>query len=340
MPVKKSSTIGEVSRLAGVSISTVSRVINAPELVNAVTRQRVEAAVAQLAFKPASSLARTRARPENQPVVIFIPDLFNESFISMAQGASEYFRARDIPCLIWNSCESQNWELRGYHAMKSNQMRGAIFIISVVEDVPLPTHKDEVPVVLVERTSSEPGVDTVTTDAEEGLFLLMQHMASLGHRHIALLSGDISSDNSLRKITAYKKALAALNLQWNTNYIVPSEWSIAGGASAVRKLLVGSPEVTGVLSVTDALALGALHGLENMGIRCPADVSVAGFDNMPKGAYLRPRITTLTYPAYDMGHLAAEYLYNRFQHPGLPEQHKRYSMKVIQGDTTGPTRAR
>ena len=336
MSNKKSVTMKDVSKLAGVSIATVSRAINCPQLVNSSTKQLVESAMAQLKFKPSSSSLGNRVPQKDLPVVVFIPDMFNESLVSVAQGACEFFLKKDIPTLIWNSSESQDWELRGYHSMRLNQMRGAIFIISVVGDIPFPTQPNEVPVVMVERSSTQPKVDTISVEHEHGMFLLMKHLAKMGHQHIALLSGDISSDNSLRKISSYKKALTALNLPWNTNYIVPTEWGIAGGITGVRKVVVGSPEVTAVVGVTDVLALGALHGLENMGLCCPGDLSVAGFDNMPKSAFLHPRVTTLSYPAYDMGHMAAQYLFDRFETPGLDGRHKIFPVELIKGSTTGP----
>ena len=338
MPYKKDVTIKDVSERAGISISTVSRVLNTPDKVKQETREKVMAAIKELNFSSNSSLAQIRIQNfQNNFVYLFMPSIVNDSISDIAHGASDYLADHNIQTLIWNSNESTEREQQGREFLNTHPAQGAVFIMSIVEDIPL-EKTIAMPIATVEYIPEEKNADILHVDNDQGMDLLIEHLVQLGHKNIAFLCGDISSSNASRKIAAYKKALQAHHLPWKTDNIVPTDWNVEGGHRGIRKLLEWAPETTAVICISDVLALGTIHGLRQMGLRCPEDISVTGFDNMPSSAFLTPRITTLNYPAYQMGQDAAKCILKKIEDKKTPNIHKVYPLELIPGESTGKVR--
>lgn len=337
MSFKKTVTIRDVSEHAGVSIATVSRVLNNPNQVKESTRQRVLSAAKALNFTPNSSLAQHARKASQSPFVyLFVPNMFNPSITAIAQGAADYLEAQQIHSVIWNCDESASREQMGRQFILDHPAQGVIVILSTVEDMPLSGIAAVMPVVAVEYFRQEKGIDYLHIDNEQAMHLLVEHLAELGHRKIAFLCGDISSSNAMQKIAAFKKALHACHLQYDVGNILSTQWNIEGGYRGIKKLMEWSPDITAVICISDLLALGAIHGLQEMGLRCPQDVSIAGFDHIESFAYLQPKLTTLDFPSYQMGRDAAQQIVQKMQSRKSPDIQKAYPVQLCLGDSTGP----
>lgn len=336
MPYKKEVTIRDVSKKAGISIATVSRVLNNPDKVKKETREKVLKTIEEMNFVPSSSLAQNKIHnAQDKFVYLFMPNIFNESITAIAQGASDYLAKHNVSSVIWNSNESTDMEQLGRQFIRNHPSHGAIFILSTVEDIPLDPISSLMPVAAIEYTREEKDVDYLHVDNDQSMDLLVEHLVELGHKNIAFLCGDISSSNAVHKITAYKKALQSHQIPWDASNILSTGWNVEGGYNGIQKLLEWSPDITAVICISDILALGAVHGLEKMGLKCPEDISVTGFDNMPSSSCIRPRLTTLSFPGYQMGQDAAKQILRKIEDKKTPDIHRIYPVEIIVGTTTG-----
>lgn len=339
MPIKKDSTIGDVSKMAGVSISTVSRVLNSPDRVRPDTRKRVQQAIDALSFVPASSLAAARQLQEQERrIFIYLPDIRNGSVMAIAQGIIDRLDAGGATAMIWSSNEVAEWERKGFSQLGGRRAVGAISVMGILEEGIVKYAEPGLPVVTIEHGTQLPGADSVMVDSVYGMYTLVGHLAGMGHKNIAFLCGDISKADANRKILAFRKAMQSHRLPWDVNFVVPSQWGMVGGREGIRKTLEWLPEVTAVICITDIIAIGAIHELKRMDLSCPGTISVTGFDNLPDGEHLTPRLTTLSYPAYQMGRDAADLILRRLQEPKRPYVHTLYPLELIAGETVGPPR--
>ena len=341
MSFKKAVTIRDVSARAGVSTATVSRVLNTPELVKEETRQLVLRAVQELNFEPSSSLTRKNQQALQEPFVyLLLPNLFNAALTQIAQGAADYLQANHIHSVIWNSNESIQLEQQGHLFFQSHPAQGVIVIMSTVEDIPLGKIAERMPIVTVEYYHREENIDTIQIDNERAMDLLVGHLAQLGHRDIGFLCGDISSSNSLRKIAAFKKAILSRQLPWKANRLLSTQWDIPSGFHGVQTLLNGCPELTAVVCISDLLALGAVHGAQHLGLRCPEDLSITGFDHLSAYSCLGPKLTTLDYPSYQMGQAAAKQLLYKMQNKKASNCEQVFPLTLLPGESTAAARSK
>lgn len=336
MDNKKNITIRDVACLADVSIATVSRVLNNPSIVKKETVEKVNNAIRELKFTCNSlHLREIDNNSVNEVVIIFMPNIFTEDLAEIANGALEELANHNIDSLIWNSNENRFTEKRGLSVLSQDYVKGVIFITSCVEDPFLRDITAKMPVAAVERTITEPFIDLINVDSEQGMGLLVDHLHELGHENIGLLCGDFSSSNSLIKSMAFKKALEKNSIQWDASSVISTGWSVQSGFQGVKQLLSWRPDTTAVICITDVLAYGAINALHSMGLACPGQVSITGFDNAPSSAYQWPPLTTLDFPCYEMGRAAAGKIINRLNDPHTPTETVLLPMKLIVRDSTG-----
>jgi len=335
--IKKNITIKDIAIKAGVSISTVSRVLNNPSLVKNETCQKVHAAIKDLNFS-CNSLQLRDYRADSKLVIIFMPNIFSNSLTEIARGALEELEKHNIDSLIWNSNENISTEMRGFSFLQKNLVQGVIFITSCVKDISLEDISVKIPVGAVERTVNESNVDVVNVDTEQGIELLIDHLYELGHRNIGFLCGDISSSNTAAKTMAYKKALDKKGIKWDASSVISSGWTMQCGYEGIQQLLNWRPQTSAVICITDELAIGAINAIQNMGYSCPDDISITGFENTPNSAYQYPKLTTLDFPGYRIGEIIAQKIVKRIENPILPAEKILLPMKLIQRHSTGVAR--
>ena len=316
------ATMHDVSRLAGVSIKTVSNVINDYPYVRDETRQRVLDAIATLGYTPNLS-ARSLRSGRTNVISLMIPDLRNAYFAELADSVMRAAAERGLSVLIEQFGSDRDRELEALRRPRSQMVDGVLYSVlaldqgdvDIIAGLPVPV------VLLGERIFNGPR-DHVTMRNGEGARAATEHLIGLGRRRIVALGahpGEAMGSAALR-LAGYREALAAAGLPSDEELVVPvGAWLRRTGADAMRDLLARGVQFDGVVAFNDAIALGALRVLQEAGLRVPADVAVIGFDDIPLAAHTQPPLTTIRQPLRQMGETAAGLLLDRLAGAPSPD---------------------
>lgn len=289
------ATITQVARTAGVSLSTVSRVMNGNPTVDAALAERVREVAAELGYS-ANPLARSLVLGRTQTIAVVIPDLANPTFQSILRGLSRAASDDGFHVLIADTAEQVAEEA----TLATATRRRTDGVILCAPRIPaddlaalLPSLS---PVVVVNRPPQE-AAPTVAADYRVGMAQLVQHIYDLGHRRVAYLAGVVGSASGAARRSALDEALAAhpdleiIEIASGVDFD-----SGAGSADAVM-----AADVTAVLAFNDLVAMGLLSAVGDRGIRVPEDLSIAGFDDIPFARYTTPPLTTAAVPGLELG---------------------------------------
>ncbi|GAA4135328.1 LacI family DNA-binding transcriptional regulator [Actinomadura keratinilytica] len=293
-------TIRDVARASGVHVSTVSRTFSAPHLVNAETRNRVLAVAEQLGYRP-NRAARGLTTGRTHNLGLIVADIANPFFPPLIKAAQAHARARDYHVFVADTDEDPRVEEELIQAF-TKQVDGVLLCAPRLGDRALARLRRQVPFVLVNRRLD--GLPAVLMDVGRGARLAVEHLAGLGHRRLALLSGPEGSWNSRRIGEAAADAAAAAGAELTV--IGPNSPTEQGGQIAAPE--VARAAATGVLAYNDLVAIGLVEGLAELGVRVPDDVSVVGVDDIMQARLNRPKLTTVAMPTVAAGRTAVDML--------------------------------
>jgi LacI family transcriptional regulator len=320
------ASIKEVSRAAGVSISTVSHVLNGTRYVSAALRQRVESAVAQLDYRQ-NALARSLRTRQSYAIGLIIPDVTNPYYPQLARGVQDAAAAAGYWVFLCNSDRQAETEARLLDALEQRRVDGILLDPSGPDPALLAAlRRRAVPVVLVGSRIDEPDLDVVTV-APNGGYDAVRHLIARGHRRIALIAGPPVAGGaqpgaSVRpaKAGGYRLALEEAGIPLDPALVVPGDYTREGGAAALARLLAQAQPPTAIFAGNDLMAIGALAAARRAGRRVPDDLAIVGYDDIPEAAVTTPALTTVAVPKYEMGRAAATLLLDRLSaRPAHPE---------------------
>jgi LacI family transcriptional regulator len=311
------ATIYDVAAAAGVSISTVSHVLNDTRFVSAATKLRVLAAVEQLNYRP-SSLARALVRQETRTVGLIVPDNANPFFAEMAREIENHGFAAGYNVLLCNSGRSAAKELAYLDMLISKRVDGAIYMTSDMAKERLqPLQEHRIPVVTFDRQYD--ATDTILLDNFQGGYDATCHLIGLGHCRIACLSGPDASTRSNDRVLGYRQALTDAGLPVDPALILAGDWSFQSGCEHTQRLLQMTVPPTALFACNDTLAIGAIAALVAHGLAVPGDLSVVGYDNITLSAYTVPPLTTMATPIAAIGQHLCQMLLDRINGHLPPE---------------------
>lgn len=302
-------TIAEVARLAGVHESTVSRALN-PEtefIVNSKTLKKVKAAAEELNYAP-NIMARGLRTRLSMTVGVVIPDLTNPIFPEIIRGIERHLAPLGYTTLLTDADGSASLESSVVTSLTQRQVDGFI-IATGVEEPEIVKYLDDsgLPVVLVNRGAEGKNYPLVTGNDEQGIREVVNHLAQLGHKSIFHIAGPMSHSTSKGRAKALKVACEASNIElkvFEANGLTVGE----GERLTDRAIKEIKDNLTAIQASTDLLALGALRSLRKNGVRCPEDVSVVGFNDMPFAEEFSPGLTTVKVPLEQIGRESARQL--------------------------------
>ncbi|WP_312170090.1 LacI family DNA-binding transcriptional regulator [Microbacterium sp.] len=322
--------ITDVAKLAGVSLSTVSRAMNGNPTVDPVLAERVQAAAAELGYT-ANPLARSLVLGQTQTVSVMIPDLANPTFQAILHGLSRAAAADGYHVLISDSAEQVGDEV----ALSTTTRRRTDGVILCAPRLPqselsalLPSLA---PAVVINRP---PQVDVPTVAADYGAAMteLITHLHDLGHRRIAFLSGAVASASGEARARAIANAERLGDLEFVE---IPAGVDFDSGAAAADAVIDSG--ATAALAFNDLVAMGLLSAVTTRGLTVPGDLSITGFDDIPFAAYTTPPLTTATVPAAEIGRLAWDAMHALLT-GGKPVASATFTPKVVVRASTGPVR--
>ncbi|MGM9472714.1 LacI family DNA-binding transcriptional regulator [Pseudarthrobacter sp. YS3] len=302
---RRPPTIKDVAALSGVATSTVSRALSQPGRVHWATKERVEAAAAELGYVP-SSLARAMSSSRTGIVALLVPDITNGFFLDIIRGTQRQLRASGFTQLLVDTEEDNDLEENYLDELKGSA-DGFILAASRLTDNKLAEAAAGIPIVTINRTS--PGVPTVLIDTARGVQQAVEHLFSLGHRDIAYMAGPIASWSDGRRWTALQETADTLGI--TIRRLGPYPPNQRSGAAAADAAL--NSGATACIAFNDLVAIGMLVRLKERGVEVPADLSVIGCDDVFGADFCSPPLTTLTAPIEQAGRVATDMLLSRLR---------------------------
>ncbi len=303
------ATIRDVARRAKVSVATVSRVVNpSTHSVTPATRRRVLAAVQELAYHP-NVIAQSLKNRASRTVALIVPDISNPFFPAIARGIEDTARQRGYAVLLCNTYEDLAREHAYLQLLRKRWVDGLIFATVGSNTRHLRALREEgLPVVLVARDVGGITIDAVLVDNLRGAYDATTHLARLGHRGIAHITGPASLRVARDRRRGYEQALSEAGLPGDETLIVAGDFTADGGRAAMVTLLDRGRQFSAVVAANDLMAIGAMEALRAVGRRIPEDVAVVGFDDITFASLVSPALSTVAQPKYRMGQLAMERL--------------------------------
>lgn len=314
------ATMKDVAERSGVSVTTVSHVVNGTRRVSDEVRLRVEGVMEEIGYRP-NILARGLRRGEATLLGLVVPDATNPYFAEIARAVADACSEEGYAVIICNSDGRRDREKEAVEVLAANRV-GGIFLVNVGV-----TERDAalfdglaIPLVMLDREIPGIPVDSIQIDNVHGGRQATDHLLALGHRRIACIAGPSQVSPSGDRVTGYRQALEAAGLPFDPSLVLRGDFTPASGHACAGALMDGDRRPTALFACNDLMAFGAVTALAERGLSVPGDVSVVGFDDISLAAYFNPPLTTVAQPRREMGRRAARILLERMRDGTLPRR--------------------
>ena len=308
---RQGATLKDVAERAGVSVATVSRVINNVETVLPENREKVLRAMAELRYSP-NDLARSLRKMTSFTVGMLAPEISNPFSNEVATGAQRVLQEHGYLMMISDSQSDLGKEEKNLQAFVAKRVDG-LLVTSVDNDgARLERISRRIPVVQIDHVSSEK-LDSVRVDNIEGAFHAVSHLVTRGYRRIATIAGRQSQTAGLERLEGYRRALAFYGLAVPEGYIRYGDFVMEGGYHQCHALLREHPDVEALFVASNFMGIGALRAIKELGLRIPEDVAICVFDDFLMADMINPPITVVAQPVRAIGETAARLLLERMQ---------------------------
>ncbi|OIJ12440.1 catabolite control protein A [Anaerobacillus alkalilacustris] len=296
------TTIYDVAREAGVSMATVSRVVNGNPNVKPTTRKKVLEAIERLGYRP-NAVARGLASKRTTTVGVIIPDISSIFFSELARGIEDIATMYKYNIILCNSDHNKEKEIHLLNTLLEKQVDGIVFMGSQITEEHVEQFKRS-PVPIVLSATIDPGKEfpSVNINYEQAAYDAVKFLIENGHTKVAMLSGSLEDPvNGYQKYAGYRRAIEEANITFNDDYVVIGDYTYDSGIEAMEMFLGLNERPTAIFAGTDEMALGIIHGAQDKGYNVPNDIEVIGFDNTRLAAMVRPTLTSVVQPMYDIG---------------------------------------
>lgn len=325
------TSIRDVAKSAGVSVSTVSHVINKTRFVSEETQTKVLDAMKELNYKPnrlASSLRRKDKRTHT--LGLLIPDSTNPFFAEVLRGVEDACFDAGYSVFLCNSDDDPQKELNYIEVLLGKQIDGIILVSAGIHnDAIALLATNDIPSVLVDREVSGSIIDSVLVDNEEGGCQATEYLIKLGHTRIGCIAGPSLITPSAARVQGYRKALSKYNLVQDDALVIAGDFRAQSGFKATKELLDLEEPPTAIFACNDMMAVGVLHAIDEAGLSVPEDISIVGFDDIPLASFTPPPLTTISQPSQEMGLRAARMVIERIEDTNLPARSETLSTTLI-----------
>jgi len=308
------ATLRDVAAAAKVHPATASRALN-PEtrlLVSEDTAKRVAAAAAKLGYRP-NPVARSLRTRRSYTIGVLIPDLNNPLFPPIVRGLEDKLAEAGYVALLGNTDADPNRERLLFEQMRTRHVDGFVLATATLHDQMLAEAAEaEVPVVLMNRLSQDYSFPSVSVDNEQGGRMAVTHLARLGHTRIAHIAGPQEASTGVSRLRGFRDGMAQHGLAVDEDLIAyATRYTVEEGTRCCRGLLARRGSFTAIAAANDMLAVGCYAAFEEAALDCPDELSLIGFNDMPFIDRLRPPLTTVRFPHYQLGTEAAQLLLER-----------------------------
>jgi LacI family transcriptional regulator len=330
------TTIKEIAQLAGVSRSTVSRVINDDPNVSEQTRIKVQHIIDEMNYEPnplARSLISGRTRVLGLVIPMAFSSLFTDPFFSLlSQGISATCTANNYTLMLW--LIEPDYEKRTNSKILNNRLIDGIIVASNVIDDPLIEGliTRNMPLLVIGR-NDDPGVSSVDADNVHGAATAVNHLVSIGRTNLATITGPMARHSGRDRLSGFKNGLKENNLPVVEEKIAFGDFTEHSGYMQAKQLL-SQTEFDGIFVASDLMSFGAIRAFHEAGLKVPDDIALVSFDDIPAAARHQPPLTTVRQPIHQMGAIAAQTLINQLENEDTEPQRIILPTKLILRETS------
>lgn len=329
-----SITIYDVAREANVSMATVSRVVNNNPNVKPTTRKKVLETIKRLGYRP-NAVARGLASKKTTTIGAIIPDISSIFFSELVRGIEDIAKMYNYNIILSNSDQNKDHEIQLINTMFEKQVDGILFMGgNVTEEHIEQFETSSVPVVLAATYDETEKIPSVNIDYEAAAYEATKFLIDRGHKHPAFVSGQENIQSNVFKYKGYIKALEETGISINEDFIIRDGYSYDAGIASVNRLLDLSEKPTAVFVASDEMALGVIHGAQDKGFHVPDDIEVFGFNNTRLATMVRPTLSTVIQPMYDLGAVAMRLLTKYMDKEDVTESKVILPHRIVERNST------
>ncbi len=303
-------TIKDIAKIAGVSIATVSMVVNNKDKrISEKTRQKVKSAIKEMNYVP-NKIASSMVTKNTKTIGLILPDITNPLFAEFARGAEDKAILEGYTAILCNSDDDNQKELLYLDVLQAKMVDGIVFASTAKSYFNSQRYKNiRVPLVSIDRQFNDiANYARIAADNENGAFLAVDFMLKNGLNKIAHITGALESKAALERYKGYKRALNMAGIEVNPDLVLEGGFNSKWGELAVEQLLAQKIEFDSIFCTNDMVAAGVYKKLHKKGFKIPEDFSVVGFDDVEIAEILTPELTTVKHPKYEFGYKAMELL--------------------------------
>lgn len=298
-------TLEMIAREAGVSPSTVSRILNGTARVSDVKRLAVEKTITRYNFKP-NSIARGLAKGQTLTIGVLTQAIESPFYGEALRGIEDALAATGFAPLFVSGHWNLKDEVDRMALLQARKVDGVIVLGGRLSDEQLVKYAQRTPIVITGRVLEAPNLSSLSVNDHLGAYKATQHLIESGHTRIAYISGPQDHPDSVERLRGYRDALADAGLPSDPALVAQADFHEAGGLLAINQLVNARLDFTAVFAANDQMAYGARLALYRLNIRVPEDISLVGFDDLPNSIYTMPPLTTIRQPVYEVGVVAAQ----------------------------------
>jgi LacI family transcriptional regulator len=306
-------TLEMVAKEAGVSMATVSRIINGTAQVSAERRTAVEKAIAKFKFRP-NPAARGLAMGRSTTIGVITQAIDSPFYGEGLRGIEHHLQQHGYAALFMSGNWNEEDEARCVRELLARRVDGIIMFSGRSKDSEIAAYAKKVPIVVSGRSLKAPGVLSLPIEDRQGAILATRHLIELGHRRIAFISGILRHPDAEERLSGYRQALADAGVAYDAKLVVPGDFHEEGGVDATLRLIRSQERFTALFCVNDQTAYGACLALYRSGLSVPHDVSVVGFDDLHSSEYRVPPLTSVRQSVRALGETSAEAMLRLLKH--------------------------
>lgn len=303
--------IKEIAKKAGVSVATVSRVMNHPDHVAPSTKDKIEAVMKEYGYTP-NWFARGLNFNRTNTIGLLIPNILNPGYMEIVKGAEDVAHQKGYMTLLCNVENDLNKEKKYIDALINRKIDGILLISPMLDGQGVMEIVEQgVPVVIIGENKEMPDtIPMVRIDCENAAYKAVKHMLDIGYQDIAIVYGATPEQENLRKLQGYQQALQEYGIEEKESYILDVANNIHGGYIAGKKMIDLEPRPRAIFTSSDLIAIGAMDAMKDFGIKVPEEIAVIGFDNIEIANLIEPKLTTIAKPLHKMGVIGARLLFD------------------------------
>ena len=327
------ASIKDVAREAGVSIATVSRVLNDVDVVNEETKKKVVEAIDKLSYRP-NIVARSLKTQRTSTIGIIIPDISSPFYPEIVRGAEDVANIYSYNIMLCNTDQDPAREIEYIKVLKEKMIDGVLYMSNSLDQNVVETIKKlQVPVVLVETTDKENTYPSVTIDNEKAAYEAVEYLVKKGNTKIGYIGNHVEAVNAAAiRYLGYENALKDNNLDVDMERVWFGGNKAQDGKEGIENILEKT-DVDAVFCTSDEIAMGVISALRDRGLNVPEDVDIVGFDNIYSSSIFYPKLTTIAQPMYDMGSVGMRMLIKIINKKPVDNKHYVLPYNLIERDS-------